>query len=125
MIIAITGGRRDVDRKVIVPSQCQMEQFFSLVTSLRISKLIHGKAIGTDQYLDRQVAEWAIKSGVGVEILPFPVQPDIDGPWPGAGHNRNRRMLVDSRAQVLVCFPGGKGTRNCRETGLELWFDRL
>ena len=47
----------------------------------------------------------------------FCVDSKIDGPWPGAGPRRNRRMvefLAGSTERVyLVAFQGGRGTADC------------
>ena len=135
-IAAITGGRRlepgdmratrDAQgniRNILIPSPHQMEQFFSLISSLSIDRVRHGNAIGTDRYVSyflRNSDRW------DGEVEDFPVLPQ-DGDWPLAGHRRNARMLsTPPTPSVLIAFPGGGGTANCVETamrkgGIEVW----
>lgn len=35
----------------------------------------------------------------------YPVDTRIDGPWPGAGMNRNRRMFDDFKPDLVIAFP--------------------
>jgi hypothetical protein len=48
-------------------------------------------------------------TGVGGTILFPPKQISIG--WPGCGPERNKRMV--DLADVLIAFPGGKGTEGC------------
>jgi hypothetical protein len=52
----------------------------------------------------------------------------FDAPWkemgPGAGPWRNTKMVYDSRAALVLAFPGGRGTADCvrkaRAAGIEV-----
>lgn len=135
--IAITGGRRDEKGSVLFPSLHQLNSFLRLSTSLGMSALIHGRAIGTDrtvaEFIENRnrgwetvaipIPHWELKrlpvSPPLITIIPFPVDIRIDGPWPLAGHHRNTRMLqTPPCAEVLIAFPGGGGTANCVKTAL-------
>lgn len=84
------------------------------------SVLIHGAASGADTL----AKEWA--EAAGVPVLPFraawddlTTEPVVlrhrrDGtPYnAAAGHIRNQRMLDEGRPDVVVAFPGGKGTQD-------------
>lgn len=150
MIIAITGGRRTpitpegVGGFVLVPSIHQLRCFWDLCLSLPLTELVHGRALGTDRavaaYVENRGRGWdtiklnAIYSSLKRLPLPDPISPIItaypvdirvDGPWPLAGHNRNRRMLTTSGAQGVIAFPGGGGTEHCVRCalgmGLQVW----
>lgn len=140
-IIAITGGRREGGcGPVLFPSLHQLNSFWELATHLKITTLVHGHAIGTDrtvaEFIENRNRGWetvaihppiphwelrrlAVPDPRRVEIIPYPVDIRVDGPWPGAGHKRNGRMLRESRAEVLVAFPGGAGTDNCVEQAID------
>lgn len=71
----------------------------------RMAVLIHGDCRGADKTAG-QWAQWA-----GVPIAAYPVNHAVDGPWPGAGPRRNRRMLAHSKAEMVIAFPSnGPGT---------------
>lgn len=129
MILAVTGGRtycevvEDVDEAV----EAAMAQRRALSAALnrandhrRIERLVHGAARGADRWS----GIWAQVNGV--RETAYPVQIAIDGPWPGAGPNRNQRVL-DSEPDIagLVVFPGGSGTadmmRRARARGIRIW----
>lgn len=85
-----------------------------------IEVLIHGACHlgGADMLADA----WAKSRGVPVEAYPVV---EGDGPWPGAGPARNRRMIDASSASHGIAFPGGDGTANCvramRRAELPVW----
>lgn len=59
---------------------------------------------------DHMANQWALRNGLATER--YPVDHTIDGPWPGAGPNRNTRMILESKPDMGICFPGGTGTWN-------------
>jgi YspA, cpYpsA-related SLOG family len=67
-----------------------------------VSQVIHGAARGADSL----AAAWARSRGI--PPLAFPADWKKDGK--AAGFLRNARMLRDSRPDLVVAFPGGKGT---------------
>lgn len=79
--------------------------------------VIHGGARGADKLADT----WACENGC--DISEFPANWKADGN--AAGPIRNQRMLDDSDPQLVVAFPGGKGTadmiRRARSAGLPVW----
>ncbi len=97
MIVLVTGGREYKNRDFVFTS---LDFLHARVT---ITKLVHGAARGADTL----AGEWAMMRGVSCR--PYPVSAQ-DGPWPGAGHARNRRMYLDARPHYIVAFPGGRGT---------------
>ncbi len=69
-----------------------------------ITALIEGGARG----VDRLAREWAQSRGVPVETFAA----DWHRYGPAAGPIRNRRMIVEGEPEVVIAFPGGKGTAN-------------
>jgi len=67
-----------------------------------ISILLHGGADGAD----RMAGRWAINAGVPVEVF----QADWATHGRAAGPLRNQRMLDEGKPDLVIAFPGGKGT---------------
>ena len=82
----------------------------------RPSCVLHGNAQGADFC----GALWARRSGV--LDFPFPAEWHLYGP--GAGYVRNKRMLIHARPDLVIAFPGGRGTANmidiARRAGVEV-----
>lgn len=119
MRIAITGGR---DYR---PSPEEMRRFWDIWHELGATSLVHGacnkdlfERTGEIRGVDMFVGEHV--RGDGYEVIEVPVDHQLDGPWPFAGPRRNRRMLASFHADLLVAFPGGKGTRDCVAAAGEL-----
>jgi YspA, cpYpsA-related SLOG family len=111
MRVLVTGGRNYSDRSAVdrVLDSIHMER--------GISVLIHGGAAGADEL----ASEWAYDSGI-VESA-FPANWDKHGR--AAGPIRNKQMLVEGKPDLVVAFPGGKGTQNmvrqARDSGVEVY----
>lgn len=91
--------------------------------------IVHGACpTGADQLAEQFVRAWARR--YGVRSHQFPVNHALDGPWPGAGPHRNRRM-VDAHldADFGLAFWSGKrersGTLDCMSymtmRGIRVW----
>lgn len=102
IVVVVTGGReyRDwaaVDRTLT-----------ALHAARPIRRLAHGAARGADTL----AARWA-KRQPGMEVEPYPVTRDD---WrllgKAAGPARNRLMLECEDPDLVVAFPGGRGTRD-------------
>ena len=78
------------------------------LTPLRPARLVHGAAAGADA----AAAAWAEAAGVPVTAYPA----DWAQHGKSAGVQRNRRMLdaEDASLDLLVAFPGGRGTADMR-----------
>lgn len=98
MKILITGGRNYSDRATVFT---ELDKLHSETT---ICTLIHGAATGADTLAD----DWARVRGV--EVIACPADWKKHGR--AAGPIRNRQMLIDHKPELLVAFPGGKGTMN-------------
>lgn len=72
-----------------------------------IVTLIHGGAAGADML----AAAWAGRNGVRAEEY----KADWDTHGRAAGPIRNRRMLDEGKPDMVIAFPGGRGTKNMIE----------
>ncbi len=94
----VTGGREFLNGEYVALA---LDHFHA---QQPITKLVHGAARGADTL----AGLWALSRGVPVDD--YPVREELDGPWPGAGHARNRRMFHAVNPNVVIAFPGGRGT---------------
>ncbi len=96
--VLVCGGRNYDDR----------DNVFSALDLLHaehhFDRVIHGGAAGAD-FLAH---EWASRNKIVVRT--FTADWDLYGNR--AGPIRNRHMLVEGRPDLVVAFPGGKGTEN-------------
>lgn len=86
----------------------QRGHLFRVLTAIHrrigIAEIIHGAARGADHL----AGLWARTNGVAENR--FPVDHRFDGPWPSAGPMRNMRMYRESKPDLVLAFPGGRGT---------------
>lgn len=68
----------------------------------RITTIIHGGALGADY----MAGKWAEKTNIQQEVYAA----DWKKHGPAAGPIRNQLMLNNSQPDIVVAFPGGKGT---------------
>lgn len=94
--VLVCGGRdfRDQSRLCAILDHYHATNPFSL--------LIHGAARGADSLAGR----WAAERGIPIEA--FPANWDRDGRT--AGPIRNAQMLREGRPDVVIAFPGSRGT---------------
>ena len=111
MRVLITGGRDFADRQLL------FETLDRLHAARGFTLVIHGAAKGADSLAD----EWAKERGIEVQARPA----DWKKHGRAAGPIRNQEMLKEN-PQLVVAFPGGKGTANmvghlacCRFVGSE------
>lgn len=98
MRVLVCGGRDFDDREFL------REVLDALAREHVIDVVIHGDAVGAD----RMAGEWARLAGI--RELAFPA--DWEKYRRAAGPIRNRQMLVEAAPDVVVAFPGGRGTAN-------------
>lgn len=95
MKVLVCGGRDYWDRQRV---------FDELDALPGVSAVIHGGASGADQLAE----EWGRSRGMVVrEYLP-----DWKAYGKAAGPIRNKRMLDDGKPDLVLAFPGGRGTEN-------------
>lgn len=95
MRVLVCGGRDFDDPFLLAARLAELGPF---------SMLIHGDARGADTLADN----WA--RYMGVPVIRFPADWRKHGAY--AGPIRNRQMLVEGKPDLVVAFPGGKGTAN-------------
>lgn len=97
--LLVTGSRDYVDAD-------RMTKVLAMLANAGFKTLVHGGQRGADLMAER------IGTFLGYGIEPYPVQAELDGPWPGAGPRRNTRMLEASDPDLCIAFPlpGSKGT---------------
>jgi hypothetical protein len=109
MRVLVCGGRAYVDRQALY------DALDKLHSQHKFELLIAGGARGADSLAD----EWARERGVPTEIY----QADWAGLGRKAGPIRNQRMLDEGVPQLVVAFPGGRGTADmtsrARMVGIE------
>lgn len=73
-------------------------------SNLPIDEVIHGGAKGADTL----AGEWAEGAGIPVRVF----KADWHKHGRSAGPIRNKQMLVEGKPDIVVAFPGGRGTQN-------------
>lgn len=110
MRLLICGGRDYTD-------QGKMYAFLDeLKKNMPIDAIIEGDARGAD----RLAGFWARKN----KIDNLKYKADWDKHGKAAGILRNRQMLDEGKPDMVIAFPGGRGTENmvyiAREAGVEV-----
>lgn len=108
--VLVCGGRNYSDSIQLSTVLCELD------VARAFTVLIHGGASGAD----RMAGIWARDGGIAVESYP--------AEWGkygyGAGPKRNKQMLREGRPDLVIAFPGGKGTANmmaqARAAGIEV-----
>jgi YspA, cpYpsA-related SLOG family len=96
MKVLVTGGRDFADAALLAAA------LDSIHAEQSISLLIHGDPRGAD----RLAAAWADVRQI--PLLAFPADWNAHGR--AAGFIRNARMLAEASPELVIAFPGGKGT---------------
>lgn len=103
MRVLVCGGR-DFDPMIV---QSWLDLMAPKVLPAPITCIVHGGATGADT----GAAKWARQNKVAA--LAFPVTADD---WRRLGRKagplRNGRMLAEGKPDIVVVFPGGRGTRD-------------
>lgn len=98
MKVLVCGGRDYSDRKHVE------EVLTKIHVQIPIRLLVEGGARGADYY----GGQWA--DSMGIEHVTVFADWDVHGK--AAGMIRNRRMLTEYHPNLVVAFPGGRGTAN-------------
>lgn len=102
--ICVTGGRDFSDRNLV-------EKALRDIALSPDDTLVEGEARGADKLCATVARE------MGATVEPHPAQWRRYGN--GAGHMRNAEML-NSGVDLLLSFPGGRGTRHCTNLAREM-----
>ena len=112
MVVLVCGGREYNDRDRLY---ARMDRLCSVFPFPDIT-LIHGAARGADHLCDLYARDR------GLRCLRFPADWATHGR--AAGAIRNQQMLDEGKPDVVIAFPGGKGTedmiRRARKAGVEV-----
>jgi hypothetical protein len=114
--VLVCGGRDYTDRDHIWNTLCEIDAKRGPITCV-----IHGAATGADS----EAMFWAqmmADCGKAIKHAPFIADWHTDGK--AAGPIRNQRMLDVGKPDLVVAFPGAKGTsdmvRRARQAGVEV-----
>lgn len=111
MKVLICGGRNYSDVLALFK---QMDRIDREVR--QISVVIHGNARGADTIAGR----WAVARGKDCKFFPA----DWSKHGRAAGPIRNQRMIDEGKPDLVVAFPGGRGTADmvgrARAAGIEV-----
>jgi hypothetical protein len=101
MRVLVCGGRDYADgKRVFAELDALMRPAFAAGDAEFV--VIHGNAPGADTLADA----WAARRNVGRE----PYGADWKANGRAAGPIRNARMLAEGRPDLVLAFPGGRGT---------------
>lgn len=107
MVTVLVCGGRDCNKHEVynwMEKNALLEVSDALCVHLcSITTLIHGGARGADE----GAAEWGAKWG-GVTVVAYPADWKKHGK--AAGPIRNQRMIDEGKPDVVIAFPGGRGT---------------
>lgn len=120
MKVLVCGGRdyNDYDRmRSVLDSIC--DEFGLWDEGRLVPKditIIHGGARGADRLAD----QWAVTNWVPIK--------EYKADWAkygkSAGHRRNQEMLDKAKPDLVIAFPGGRGTadmvRRAKQAGVEV-----
>jgi hypothetical protein len=96
MKILVCGGRDFADASAL------NEALDTIHREKNVTRLIHGAARGADAL----AAAWAASRGIPAHAFPA----DWVTQGKAAGFRRNEAMLHQGTPELVVAFPGGKGT---------------
>jgi len=100
MRVLVCGGREFGDRKLLHDTLDNL--------TIQPTIVIHGAARGADSL----AAAWAYEKGI--PTWPFPADWEQFGR--SAGIKRNLQMLAQGNPDLVVAFPGGRGTQHMVDT---------
>lgn len=101
MRVLVCGGRDFTDTKLVY------ETLDGLKRAAWIDCIIEGDARGAD----RIAGYWAKKNRIDLKLYPA----DWKRHGKRAGPIRNQRMIDEGQPQMLIAFPGGRGTADMIE----------
>ncbi len=96
MTLLVTGGRDFSDWPIL------RDTLDALHEQHRFTLLLHGNANGADHL----AGVWAYRRGILTKAFPA----DWKTHGRAAGPIRNQRMLDEGKPDLVVAFPGGRGT---------------
>lgn len=111
LTVLVCGGRKFADDKLL----CQTLKAIHAKTAITL--LVNGGAPGADT----RAVSWALRHDVPFQTI----QAEWTKYGPAAGPLRNQRMLDDTHPDLIVAFPGGRGTADmvarAKAAGVEIY----
>ena len=108
--VLVCGGRDFEDRAAL----------YAKLDRLHASRPFRSVIAGGARGADTLAVEWARSRGVAYDVY----MADWKGLGRKAGPIRNQRMLIEGKPDLVVAFPGGKGTAGMvalsRNAGIEV-----
>lgn len=105
---ALGSFKYDVDRERILAERSLFYATMNEHCPTGLEVIVHGAGKGADTLAER----WAKRRGQ--EAMPFPANWYPNGRSAGldrsAGPRRNQQMIDEGRPELVVAFPGGRGT---------------
>jgi len=98
MKVLVCGGRTFSDKELLFAVLDEEHEKYNFDT------LIHGGAKGADMLAHK----WCCRNGI-IEVC-YPANWSKYGP--AAGPIRNKKMLEEGKPDLVIAFPGGRGTAN-------------
>jgi hypothetical protein len=115
MRVLVCGGRDYTDRDHIHNTLCEIDAKRGPITCI-----IHGCATGADN----EGMLWAQMMASTRKVVHAPFAADWHTHGRAAGPIRNQRMLDKGKPDLIVAFPGGRGTadmvRRAKAAGIEV-----
>ena len=113
MRVVVGGSRYQTDEKMV------FDVLDHLHAKTPITLLVHGACKGTDLLCEA----WAMKRGIPTVAY----EPDWDRWGRSAGPRRNSEMLQSEKPDLVIAFPGGRGTADLvkRATSMQLPIARV
>lgn len=96
-VILVCGGRDFYDKKMLKQTLDKIRE------TSGITKIVHGGARGADSLANY----YANSYGIECKVYPY-----VEAAGKAGGPIRNKFMLQDANPDLIVAFPGGKGTAN-------------
>ena len=118
VVAVVTGGRDYTDHEAVRRALVKHG-----VTEVAHGACHKGRKVWWDGFRHCYGADGcASRVAYGLRLMcrAYPIRKDLDGPWPGAGPRRNRRMLEAERPDLVLAFPGGRDTASCVRIAEEL-----
>lgn len=113
--VLVCGGRNYRDRDHIHNTLCYLDAERGPITCI-----IHGAATGADH----EGMIWAQLMATARKVTHAPFVADWHEHGKAAGPIRNQRMLDEGKPDLVLAFPGGRGTadmtRRARAAGIEV-----
>lgn len=120
MKVLVCGGRDFKDKEKLYKALDGLLEEYEVIGGIKVPfselVIIEGGARGAD----RLAREWAIEK----EIVVITYEAEWDTLGKAAGYIRNNRMLTEGKPDVVIAFPGGRGTammvRIAKEAGVKV-----